>query len=567
MSLTFDPGRALEGKLEILAHTGLLIARQTQLEAIAQRATDAGLQLTGAQFGSFVSNDSAPHSGSYPLYTVSATGETRSSTFPAGRELLAPLKERTIIRSRDVTRDTRLRGPLPADGLPHETRTIRSYLAVPIRNLTGEILGALVYGHEDPDVFDETSELLVSTLSSQVAVAMENSRTREQLSRQVAELDRVRRQQSTASKRLGELAAIVESSDDAIISKDLNGVITSWNKSAQRILGYTADEIVGKSVLTLIPEHLHGDEPVILSRIRAGERIEHFDTIRRSKSGDLLDVSLTISPVKDASGEVVGASKILRDISSRKRIENSLLQAEKIAATGRMAATIAHEINNPLEAVLNLLYLLRRQVDTDEGRTYLSTAEIELNRVSHIAKQTLGYYREYASAARTSVAQLAEHALVVYGPRCSAFNITVEHTLDSQTRIMLRRGEIMQVISNLLANAIYAMPEGGRLSLSVSDTQDPDAQDPAPGTLLTIEDNGVGIPAENLDKVFEAFFTTRLTVGTGIGLFVAKQFIEGHGGRIWIDSTTDPDKHGTKLSVFLPLHTAYEETAAASAAS
>jgi PAS domain S-box-containing protein len=568
MSLTFNPGRALEGRLEILAHTGLLLARQTQLEAIAQRATDAGLQLTGGHFGSFVWNQSAPHSGSYPFYTVSASGETRSSTFPAGRELVAPVRERTIIRSRDIARDTRFRGPLPADGLPHDTRTVRSYLAVPVRNLTGEILGALVYGHEEPDVFDETSELLISTLASQAAVAIENARSREQLTRKLADLDRLKLQEKTDAKRLGELAAIVESSDDAIISKDLNGVITSWNKAAQRILGYTADEIVGKSVLTLIPEHLHGDEPVILSKIRAGQRIEHFDTIRRSKSGALLDVSLTISPVKDASGEIVGASKILRDVSSRKRIENSLVQAEKIAATGRMAATIAHEINNPLEAVLNLLYLLRRQVATDEGRTYLSTAEIELNRVAHIAKQTLGYYREHSSAARASVAQLAEHALAVYSPRCSAFNITVESALDSETRIMLRRGEIMQVISNLLANAIYAMPEGGRLSVGVSDSQDPGTQDPAPGILLTIEDNGVGIPEENLDKVFEAFFTTRTTIGTGIGLFVAKQFVEGHGGRIWIDSTTHPEKHGTKLSIFLPVRTAYEvdENAASTAA-
>ncbi|HEV2577858.1 MAG TPA: PAS domain S-box protein [Acidobacteriaceae bacterium] len=554
MALTFNGPDSLHQKLELVAHTGLLLARNAQLEAITQRATDAALQLTGAEFGSFVCNQSTPHAGSYVFYTVSGTGTNRSSTFPAHAALAAPLKDRTIIRSRDIGRDTRFRGPIPGDGLPHETRTIRSYLVVPVRNLTGEILGAFVLGHEEPDVFDETAELLICTLASQTAVAIENARARTLLSRQIGDLDRVHAQMNVDAKRLGELAAIVEGSDDAIISKDLDGVITSWNKAAQRILGYTADEIIGKSVLTLIPEHLQGDEPVIISKISAGERIEHFETVRRTKSGELLDVSLTISPIRDASGQIVGASKILRDFSHRKRIENSLIQAEKIAATGRMAATIAHEINNPLEAVLNLLYLMRPLVEGD-GKTYLSTAEIELNRVAHIAKQTLGYYREHSSAVCISLAQLVDHALAVYSPRCSAYNIEVERCVDSSAKIVVRRGEMMQVISNLLANAIYAMGEGGRLSVCLTDVQTP-----APGVLLTIADNGVGIPQENLSKVFEAFFTTRLMIGTGIGLFVAKQFVEGHGGQIGIESSTDPEKHGTKVSVFLPLHTIYEKT-------
>jgi PAS domain S-box-containing protein len=373
-------------------------------------------------------------------------------------------------------------------------------------------------------------------------------------------MDRIEVQRKTDVKRLGELAAIVESSEDAIVSKDLNGIITSWNQAATRILGYTADEIVGQSVLKLIPEELQSDEPVILSRIRAGQRIEHFDTVRRSKSGELLDVSLTISPVKDDSGTIIGASKILRDISSRKRIETSLIQAEKIAATGRMAATIAHEINNPLEAVLNLLYLLRQQVETTDGKAYLGTAEIELTRVAHIAKQTLGYYREHTSAVSCSISQLAEHALTVYSPRCSAYDITIESHLESSTRLTVRRGEMVQVISNLLANAIAAMPEGGKLKVSVVDTRTP-----SPGVCLVVEDNGVGIPEENLAKVFDAFFTTRVSVGTGIGLFVARQFVEGHGGRITIESSTDPEDHGTKLSVFIPLQTAYEQTAEAPA--
>src|SRR5271156_2416458 len=194
-----------------------------------------------------------------------------------------------------------------------------------------------------------------------------------------------------SAKRLSELAAIVASSEDVILSKDLNGIITSWNDAATRVFGYNAGEMIGTSILKLIPEHLHSDEKTIIENIRAGRRVEHFETVRLTKRGELIDVSLTVSPIKDQEGRVIGASKILRDISSRRRMEKSLLQAEKMAATGRMAATIAHEINNPLEAVVNLLYLLRTKITDDEGLSYLTTAESELGRVSHIAKQTLGY--------------------------------------------------------------------------------------------------------------------------------------------------------------------------------
>src|ERR1700755_443526 len=355
------------------------------------------------------------------------------------------------------------------------------------------------------------------------------------------------------AKRLGELAAIIASSDDVILSKDLNGTIKSWNDAATRVFGYSPEEMIGASILKLIPEHLHSDEKTILENIRAGRRIEHFETVRRAKDGRLIDVSLTVSPIKDQEGRVIGASKILRDISSRKRIEQSLLQAEKIAATGRMAATIAHEINNPLEAGVNLLYLLQAKITDEEGRGILATAEDELGRVSHIAKQTLGYYREHAAARLASVSDIAEHALTIYKPRCTADCITISKSISPSTEIVLRRGEMMQVISNLIANSIYAMPNGGILSISVND-----ASGAGDGVVLTVEDNGVGIRPKDLPKVFDAFFTTRTTVGTGIGLFVAKQFVEGHGGRISIESDSESEKHGTTVRIFLPLHTAYE---------
>jgi PAS domain S-box-containing protein len=369
----------------------------------------------------------------------------------------------------------------------------------------------------------------------------------------VTDLRRAEERLRDSAKRLGELAAIVSSSDDVILSKDLNGIITSWNDAATRVFGYTADEMIGTSILRLIPEHLHADEKTIIQSIRAGRPVEHFETVRQTKDGRLIDVSLTVSPVKDANGEIIGASKILRDISHRRHMEQSLLQAEKIAATGRMAATIAHEVNNPLEAVMNLLFLLRPKIVDEEGINFLATAESELERVSHIARQTLGYYREHASARLASLEEITEHALTIYEPRCLSTGITIERILSPSRKLVIRRGEMMQVASNLITNAIYAMPAGGTLSVSVHDTQTP-----AEGVVLSVADNGVGIAADVLPKVFDAFFTKRPSVGTGIGLFIAKQFVEGHGGQITIDSHTEPERHGTMVRVFLPHSTPYE---------
>ncbi len=362
----------------------------------------------------------------------------------------------------------------------------------------------------------------------------------------------------THEKQLNEvrfqLAAIVESSDDAIMTKNLNGIITSWNRAAERIFGYSAREMIGASILNLIPEDLRSEEETIIRKIQLGERIDHYETVRLTKSGERLDVSLTISPLKDASGKIIGASKVLRTIGERKQMEKNLLQAEKIAATGRMAATIAHEINNPLESVLNLIYLARTNAsDTSEVVSYLNTAEQELLRVSHIAKQTLGYYREHSAALPVRLADLVTDTLHIYESKLVAAGIQVQTRFSSCPQIVLRKGEMMQVISNLVTNAIYAMPSGGTLTTSVQEAVESDRR----GLLLSVEDTGEGIPAENLKKIFEPFFTTRRSVGTGIGLWVTTEFIKGHKGKIDVQSSVDAASHGTRMSIFLPFDSPY----------
>lgn len=349
------------------------------------------------------------------------------------------------------------------------------------------------------------------------------------------------------------LAAIVESSDDAIASKDLNGIVTSWNKSAERLFGYKAEEIIGRPVTLIIPPELHPDENVILGKIRRGERIEHFETVRVAKNGDRVSVSLTISPVKDREGNVVGAAKIARDITEQKKIEHALRTTEKLAAAGRLAATVAHEINNPLEAVTNLVYLARRDLtDTSKVGSYLELASRELERVAHIARQTLGFYRETSSPLTFNVGRALDDLLLLYSGRFLARKIHVEKQFDKDLEITAMSGEIRQAFSNLITNAIDAMPAGGRLIVRASRSHVHRGSD-TPGVRITVLDTGSGIAAKDRKQLFQPFFTTKIDVGTGLGLWITRGIVEKHGGTIRLRTRTGPVAPGTAFSIFLPM--------------
>ncbi len=342
------------------------------------------------------------------------------------------------------------------------------------------------------------------------------------------------------------LAAIVESSDDAIVSKDLNGIITSWNAAAARMFGYQPEEIIGNSVLTLIPPELQSEEPMILNKLRAGERIEHFETRRRRKDGTLLDVSLTISPIKDDSGRVIGSSKIARDISDRKRAEAALIQSERMAAIGRMAAAIAHEVNNPLEAITNLAYLLTVNPSlNNEARGFARMLLEEVERASRITKQTLAYYRDSAEPVAVNLPELLDSVLLLHRPALMKKNIRVRKTFAEDVIARGFAAELRQVFANLLLNAIDAMPVGGTLSVKA-------VQHGSDQVSVAIADNGCGIPLEKRHRLFEPFFTTKPGRGTGLGLWVSDGIVRKHGGRIRVTSSTRPGHSGTVFTVLLP---------------
>jgi PAS domain S-box-containing protein len=352
---------------------------------------------------------------------------------------------------------------------------------------------------------------------------------------------------ASPERRQALLVAVVESTDDAIVSKDLNGIILTWNNAAAQMFGYSGQEIIGKSVRCLIPEELQHEEAEILSNIRMGKRISHYETLRIRKNGERFDVSITISPLIDGEGKIIGASKIARDITERKRLEKQLIQSEKLAATGRMAATVAHEINNPLDSVLNLLYLARTSGSPAEARSHLRTAEIELERVAQIARQALGYYRDDGTPTPVLLEDVIQNVLAIYQGKLTSAGIAAECRFEDHPLLLASRGELMQIFSNIVANAIDAMPQGGVLRIQTKRCLHPH------GIEIQVGDNGVGIRTDHLTRVFEPFFTTKGNVGTGIGLWVVKQLVEKRGGQIALTSNTDTIVSGTNVSIFLPL--------------
>ena len=351
------------------------------------------------------------------------------------------------------------------------------------------------------------------------------------------------------------LAAIVESSDDAIISKNLDSVITSWNLAAERMFGYKPEEIIGRSVMRLMPPELYTEEPEIIRKLRNGERIEHFETQRLRKNGETFPVSLTVSPLKDDNGVVIGASKIVRDIGDRKAAEAALLEKEKLAATGRLAASLAHEVNNPLEAITNLAYLISRHPGLDkDAQAYADGLLREAQRAADIAHRTLSFYKEAAQTSPTDVAELLRQTLEVKRNKLAQKNIKTDVMVSDAPIIQAYKGELRQVFENLIENAIDAVQPGGLIRIRTRTV----GSSGADRLVVSISDSGSGIPREIQKKVFDAFYTTKEFKGSGLGLWVSRSIMQKHRGTIRVRSSFDPKWKGTMFLVTLPVAPAFE---------
>jgi two-component system CheB/CheR fusion protein len=358
--------------------------------------------------------------------------------------------------------------------------------------------------------------------------------------------------QTRAEQIQRQMAAMVESSDDAILTGDVNGIITSWNRGAERLYGYSAAEAIGMSVNVLGPPERPDEVPGITTKVMRGESIQHHTSERIRKDGARIAVDISLSPIRNQRGEVIGASSIAHDISSQRRSEEALRRNEKLATAGRLAAAVAHEINNPLEAVLNLIYLARHRPDSQDQ--YLEMAEREVLRVGAIAQQMLGFVRESSSASPLNVAATLDDVLQLYLRQLNEKRIQVEKQYDRGVEIRGFAGELRQLFSNLILNALDALENGGQLTLHVAHGRAWSGGTGArrTGARVTVADNGSGIQQADLTRIFEPFYSTKGDSGTGLGLWLSHGIVQKHEGSIRVRSRTTAGSSGTVFSIFLP---------------
>jgi two-component system CheB/CheR fusion protein len=427
---------------------------------------------------------------------------------------------------------------------------------------TNAVNGLLAIVRDQP--LDANEEWQLSALADQAAIALQNARLYEMES---AEADRLRDVSDIARSHL---AAIVASSDDGIVSKNLDGIIQSWNEGASRIFGYTADEIIGKSITTLLPEDRLTEEALIIDRLLRGERVDHFETVRRRKDGTLIDVSLTISPIKNERDEVVGASKIARDITERKRAEaerdESLRREHEARAEAEAAnrlkdeflATLSHELRNPLNAVVGYAEILLRSNEARESELVAKAADtIRRNALaqSHLVSDLLDLSRlEMGKLSLelkpVSLSTILYDAIDTVRAEAQAKAISLEVNIESDAIIVagdpIRLG---QIAWNLLNNAVKFTPANGKITVGLKRV--------ANSAEFIVADTGQGIARNFLPHVFEIFrqadaSSVRRQGGMGIGLALVKQLAELQGGTVHADSKGAGQ--GATFTVTIPLY-------------
>ncbi len=357
------------------------------------------------------------------------------------------------------------------------------------------------------------------------------------------------------------LAAIVESSEDAIVGKDLEGIVTSWNRGAEKLFGYAAAEIVGKSIRVLIPGERSREEDDILKKLQQGETVEHFETERLRKDGRVVPVSLTISPIRDAAGTVVGASKIARDITNAKKMQRQLRQSEKMEAIGQLTGGIAHDFNNLLGIIIGNLDLLERALGHGENALKrVRAAQKAAVRGADLTRRLLAFSRsEDLSPQPTRVDECvrstAELATRVLGPDI----LLKTECAPSVPPVLVDQARLENALLNLIVNARDAMPSGGRLNLSTrlsnleATYSGVRAGDLKPGVYacVSVSDTGTGMSPEILERAFDPFFTTKPAgKGSGLGLAMVYGFARQSGGTARIYSEVGL---GTTVSIYLPL--------------
>jgi two-component system sensor kinase FixL len=356
------------------------------------------------------------------------------------------------------------------------------------------------------------------------------------------------------------LASIVESSDDAIVAKTLDGVVLSWNAAAEKMFGYTSDEMVGHPVATIFAPDLLEEEDKILKHLRAGQHIHEYETRRRHKDGSDIDVAVTVSPVYDVSGRILGGSTIMRDIGPRKRTEERLqdLQSELIHLSrwntmGMMASTLAHELNQPLAAIANYTSAVRRMAEENGNAAAIDVLDKILKQRSR-ASQIVERLRNQVAGGEShrqpeAVEEVVQEAIDLVSPITARARVRTVFEADrTLPRAVVDRIQIQQVVTNLIRNAVEAMETSKFKRLHVGLSRSADEK----FIRIDVADTGSGLSEAVTARLFQPFVTTKET-GMGLGLSICRDIVETHGGKLW---AWPNDLSGTTFSFTLPVASA-----------
>ncbi|WP_260738930.1 ATP-binding protein [Tunturiibacter lichenicola] len=356
-----------------------------------------------------------------------------------------------------------------------------------------------------------------------------------------------------------QLRTTLNSIGDGVITCDAEGLVRLMNPVARELTGWSQTEADGRpleEVFRIVNETTREPMETPVAKVKRLDKtvsMANHHAILLRKDGTEMDISDSAAPIHDKKGETTGIVLVFRDITMERKTQEALMANEKLAVAGRLAATIAHEIHNPLDSVSNLLYLMRNGASQEESSHFMDMAEQELARVTQISRAMLGLYRESKAPVVVDLKEMLEEILLLMERRLSDLGVTVSTEMPKPIEVAAFPAELRQVFTNLVTNAAEAAGPGGAVKVSVSPRCagiDAIGQKQQPGATVTIADNGPGIPEDVQPHLFQPFFTTKGEHGTGLGLWVSRGIVNKHGGAIALTSKTGPS-HGTVLSVFL----------------
>lgn len=532
--------------LRSLAEAAVQINSSLALDSLLQAITDQARSIIGARqaFTTLLARGAWHKS----ITCVSAAEGQPAMQFPreTSEIFMLACNLNTPLRLSSTAREER---PWRSLMIKASEATRSGWLAAPLLTRDGRNLGLIQLSGKIDGEFSSDDEAILVQLAHMASVAIDNVRLYREAQEQIAETKRAQEalERSKENMQLAQQYVGV-----GIWEWDLQTGALVWSEQLRRLHGFTAEAFDGKYESWM--DSIHPEDRQQVHRAIAGAMAHNgeyeiqYRVVFPDKSVHWLEARGRTIVIADTAVRMLG---VAMDITSRKAAEEALRHSEKLAATGHLAASIAHEINNPLAAVTNALYILRTTAGMPSSALeYVRTAELELSRVVHITRQTLGFYREISSPVIVDVPRLLDEALAAFAGKIEKNNVTVHKWYGHAGSLPAFPSELRQVFSNLVMNALEAVGEDGKVSVRVRSVHDSDDQ---PGLRITVADNGAGIAPENLPHIFEPFFTTKDSKGTGLGLWVSQGIVQKHGGWIRVRSSRRPEHHGTCFGIFLPV--------------